>query len=376
MKGSIRAHGAGWQIKYDLPSQNGRRVTRYKTVRGSKKDAQRELRRLLSAVDDGSHVEPSKLTVAEYCQVRIDQWQGAGNISALTAEGYRRLLADYIAPHIGATALQKLGPADVETWHNSLRARVGARSIGAAHRVLSHALKDAVRFGVVTKNVASLERPPKVDASEVQVVAKEKIAELIAALRGRPMFAPAITSLFTGLRRGEVLALEWRDVELDRGLVRVTKALEETRAHGIRLKSTKTTSGRRDVTLPDVVITALQDHRRRQLEIRMALGAGRMSDDALVFPDPLTGKHQSPRNFSKAWARCAAGIGFGDSTFHSLRHSHASQLIDAGIDVVTIARRLGHAKPTTTLAVYAHLFRETDSKASDAINAALAGLGQ
>jgi len=94
-----------------------------------------------------------------------------------------------------------------------------------------------------------------------------------------------------------------------------------------------------------------------------------------VFPAPLSGGYQLPQTFSTNWGRLAGRLGFPEVTFHALRHTHASQLIDAGVDVVTITRRLGHASPTVTLRVYAHLFRKDDSKASDAINAALAGLG-
>jgi integrase len=127
------------------------------------------------------------------------------------------------------------------------------------------------------------------------------------------------------------------------------------------------------VSLPEIVVDALRDHRRQQLELRVALGLGRMPDDALVFPAPLKGRYQSPRAFSKEWSRVATSIGFPGLSFHALRHTHASQLIDAGIDIVTISRRLGHAKPDITLRVYAHLFRKDDSKAADAIDAALAG---
>lgn len=154
-------------------------------------------------------------------------------------------------------------------------------------------------------------------------------------------------------------------------------ALEETKEHGVQLKAPKTKAGKRDISLPDIVVDALREHRRQQLELRMALGLGKLSDDALVFPAPLKGgRHQSPRAFSKEWAQVAASIGFPGLDFHALRHTHASQLIDAGVDIVTISKRLGHAKPDITLRVYAHLFRKDDSKAADAINDALAGLGQ
>jgi integrase len=191
------------------------------------------------------------------------------------------------------------------------------------------------------------------------------------------MYAPAVTSLCTGLRRSELLALRWCDVDLDAKTVSVRQALEETRKHGLRFKATKTKSGRRDLSLPDVVVDALRTHRRAQLEQRVALGLGKLPDEALLFPAPLSEAPLSPRNFSKRWEDAAAAIGVAGVTFHALRHTHASQLIDAGIDVVKISKRLGHASPNITLQVYAHLFRRREDKAADAINeainAALAG---
>src|SRR5262249_44264022 len=141
----------------------------------------------------------------------------------------------------------------------------------------------------------------------------------------------------------------------------------------VRFKATKTKSGRRDLTLPDIVVDALREHRQRQLELRVALGLGKLPDDALVF-SALDGGPRSPRAFSKDWSDVVAGLGLADVTFHPLRHTHASQLIDAGVDIVTISKRLGHASPNVTLQIYAHLFRRSDDKAAQAINAALAGI--
>lgn len=177
------------------------------------------------------------------------------------------------------------------------------------------------------------------------------------------------------MRRGEVLALRWLNIDLDSKVIRVREALEETKAHDIQIKVPKTKAGRRDLSLPIIVVDALRDCRKQQIELRMALGAGKLPDDALVFPAPLKGGYQSPRAFSKEWAKIAKSIVMPEVTFQALRHTHASQLIDAGVDIVTISKRLGHASPNITLKVYAHLFRKDDSKASDAIDAALEALG-
>jgi integrase len=147
--------------------------------------------------------------------------------------------------------------------------------------------------------------------------------------------------------------------------VKVREALEQTKAHGIRFKLPKSKAGRRDITLPDILVEALREHRKAQLEVRMQLGAGRLPDDALLFAD-IDGNPLSPNAMSAAWADFHSEV-----TFHALRHTHASLLIDEGVDIVTISRRLGHAKPDITLRIYAHLFKKDDSKASAAINAAL-----
>jgi integrase len=304
-------------------------------------------------------------------------------ISAKTAERYRELVENQIVPHIGDKTLQKLKPADIENWHTALRTNgrkdgkggVSARTIGHAHRVLSKALRQAARHDLVAKNVAAEEGAPKVDADEVVILTDDQIAELLTKLAGRAIYSRVIVALFTGARRGELLALRWSNTDLETKVIQIREALEETKANGIRFKRAKTKNGRRDITLPDIVVDALREHRRQQLELRMALGLGKLADDALVFPALDLGP-QSPRAFSGDWADAAERIGMGDITLHALRHTHASQLIDAGVDVVTISKRLGHASPNITLQIYAHLFRKRDDKAADAINAALATLGK
>ena len=387
MRGNITRRGkASWRVKFDLDRDpvSGKRQTRYVTVRGKRQDAERELARLLNEAHNGTLVEPSKLTVAEYMRARVEHWHASKQISAKTAERYRELVENQITPHIGNTLLQKLRPLDLEKWHTALdrsgrkdgKSGVSKRTVGHAHRVLFKALNEAVKHGLIIQNAAAVEKAPKVQADEMVILTSEQVSDLAAKLRGHAMCAEAITALFTGLRRGELLALRWKNVDLENEkLIRVRQALEHTAAFGIRFKEPKTKAGRRDVSLPDIVVEALRDRRRQQLEIRMALGLGKLPDEALVFP-ALDGEPQTPRVFSKRWTVAARALGAGDITFHALRHTHASQLIDAGIDIVTISRRLGHSSPAVTLSIYAHLFRQRDDKAAKAINDALAGIGE
>jgi integrase len=239
--------------------------------------------------------------------------------------------------------------------------------------LLSQALKDAVRFDMTVRNVAGKDGQTafRMSTEEMLIIPKNKISDIIAGLRGRAMYAKAITALFTGLRRGELLALRWPHMNFDTKILEVREALEGTKAHGLRFRATKTKSGRRDIELPDMVVDALREYRREQLELRFAMGLGKLTDDALIFP-ARDGGPQSPRNLSGDWLAAARAIGLGDIGFHSLRHTHASMLIAGKIDIVRISKRPGHSKPGIKLAIYSHLFEERDEQSAAVINATLA----
>jgi integrase len=338
---------------------------------GGKREAERMCAALISKQDAGTYVDSSKITVAEFVRSRVDQWEAAGNISARTAERYRVSVEHQIVPHLGTKPLQKVSRLEIEAWHTTLRnGGLAPRSIHHAHRVLSMALRDAESDGLVVKNICKIQKAPKVPDTEMVIV--QDVPGFVSKLRasaGR-WYAPAIVALFTGMRLGEILALRERSVDLDKGVIEVREALEETKAHGIRFKPAKTKAGRRNITLPTIVVETLREHRKRLLETRLLLGQGRLAPDGLLFAD-IDGRPLRTTSVSPEWGRLADRIGEPAITFHALRHTHASQLIANGVDIVTISKRLGHAKPSVTLSIYAHMFHIDDSKAAAAINAAL-----
>jgi len=371
-RGHIRRRGVNaWELKFDLSTnpRTGKRETRYHSFRGTRQQAQVKLAELIAAAGKGAYVEPSKATVADFVRARVDQWEAAGDISARTAQRYRQLVENQIVPHLGTKALQKLTRLDIEGWHTTLRNDgLAARTIGHAHRVLSKALSDAERDGMVVKNICKLQKAPKVAETEMAIV--RDVPKLVEKLRGERLYVLAVIALFTGMRLGEILALKDERVKLDSGVIEVREALEETKIHGVRFKSAKTRAGRRDITLPTIVSEALREHRTVLLETRMKLGLGKFKPEDLMFAN-LEGKPLRPSAVSSDWGELAERIGIAEITFHGLRHSHASMLVSEGVDIVTISKRLGHARPAVTLAIYAHMFTSDDSKAAAAVNAAL-----
>src|SRR5216684_542206 len=251
--GGIDARGPErWRLRWRV---DGKRFT--KSFHGTKKAAQVELRRLLKSADDGAHIAPDKTTLVEYLRGWLNI---SDDLSPKTLERYRQLAEQQIIPHLRATVLQNLRPAQIQKWHTTLLKSGGsggrplsARTVGHAHRVLHRALERAMRLEIVGRNVAHAVRPPKVDVSEPAILSSDQIADVLARLDGHTLHPIAALALGTGMRRGELCGLAWGAVDLDGATVRVERSLEETK-EGLRLKAPKTRHGHRLVSLPPLVL--------------------------------------------------------------------------------------------------------------------------
>ena len=366
MRGSIIRRGKhSWRLKFDLDRENGERRTRYLTVKGTRKEAEAELARHLSEAHRGILIDPSKVTVGAY----LHQWLAGRDLSPSSRQQYLDIIVRQVEPVLGQLVLQKLKPVDVKAWLSGLRRRDGSklhpRTIHCAYRVLHSALAEAVQLEMVSRNVAAAATPPRVRAEEVEILTAGQITALLKALGGSRLHAIATLAFATGMRRGELLALRWRNVDLHKGAIKVEQSLEQTKA-GLRFKEPKSRHGVRTILVPASTTDMLSRHRKAQLEIRMVLGMGKPDADALVFCNHH-GEPISPNSLTASWIQAITRSGLPRVTFHACRHSHASALIAAGIDVVSVSRRLGHSSPTITLSTYAHLFRETDAAAAAAI---------
>jgi integrase len=370
MSGHIRRRGkASWGLKFDVPGTNGARETRYASVKGTKREAAARLTELLSESARGTLVDPSRETLGQFMD-RWDSWAST-NLAGKTLERYRGLIAHQIKPQLGATPIQKLRPIHLtEAYARLLReggvrgGPLAARSVGHVHRLLHRALGHAVTWGIIAQNPAALVAPPRVHAEEIEIIREDEAQIVLNALRGRLLHTIATLALATGARRGELLALRYQDVDLDSGKIRVERSLEQTKA-GLAFKSPKTKHGRRTITVPAAVVSMLRAHRLAHQEQWLGLGLGRLAPTDLLFTS-ADGAPLKPNAVTNEWLRAtvAAGRQIG---LHALRHTHASSLIHAHVDIVTVSRRLGHASPEITLRVYAHLLHDPDDRTAQAV---------
>lgn len=222
---------------------------------------------------------------------------------------------------------------------------------------------------MLSRNVASVHRPPKVEEREIEILSPEQIGGVLTKLEGHALYPIVAFALATGARRGELLALTWGDLDLDGATLGIERSVEETKT-GLRIKPPKTRRGRRTITLPQEAVAMLRSHRARQLELRLALGMGKPDASTLVF-STIEGELLSPDNLSRDWCRVRRSMGLPPVSFHSLRHSHASVLLRAGVDVLAVSRRLGHARASTTLDTYGHALKGADELAATAIEGVL-----
>jgi integrase len=344
MNGTIDQRGENsFRIRWRA---DGKRYS--KTITGSAKDAQKELRKILRSVDTGTHVAPVKVTIGDYVTTWLDN---SRDLAPKTLERYRELAAKQIIPHLGNALLQALRPAHIEAWHTTLINSGGTTggplspsTVAHCHRLLHRVLDHAVRLEVIGRNVASVVSPPKIGHVEIEILTAEEINNVLERLTDHALHPIVSMALGTGMRRGELCALAWGAVELDKATVRVERSMEQTRA-GVRFKSPKTASGRRIVSLPQGTVEMLRAHRVRQMEWRLKLGAPRLADDDLVFAKP-DGSPCKPDGLSRDWCMVVRSWGLPRVPFHALRHTHASALIAAGLDVVSVSKcRFRRSRP-------------------------------
>jgi integrase len=380
MKGHIRSRGRNsWSIVLDVGRDpvTGKRRQKWHTVNGAKKDAQREMTRLLHELQTGAYVEPAKMPLRDYLERWLSDYART-NVSRKTFERYCEIVRGHLMLALGQHSLSALRPLHIQNYfsqalQNGRRDGAGglsARTVLHHHRVLSQALHQAVRWQLLARNPADAVEPPRPIRTEMRALDEPQIARLLEASRPNRLLNLAILlATTTGLRRGELLALRWRDIDLDAASLSVRQSLEETRAN-LTFKEPKTEKGRRTVALPELAIEALRRRKAEQARVRLMLGPAYVDHDLVCAQDD--GRPLRPRSLTHAFVNLLKRRpDLIRIRFHDLRHSHATILPRNGIHPKIVSERLGHSTVGITLDVYSHVLPGMQEEAARKIDVAL-----
>jgi integrase len=365
VNGHIRPRSPGsFELRYRVGAKT---VTT--TFRGGKRDAERELRRLLRLVDENQHPnDPDRLTLAQW----LERWLGQvrGETAPQTHLRYESVCRVHIVPALGEFLLTRVGVSDVQSFYSALASGtdLSARSRKNISKVLTNALNRAVEQRLIATSPAQAlkKRLPRVEQAEMRVLDQAQSQQLLAFARSDILYPAIFIALATGARRGEILALTWSRVDFDRSSIRISESVEQI-ASSIRMKPPKSGTFR-TVDIGSAVLEELRRLKVEQAEALLALGI-RQTTSTLVCCRPdgaMLTPSQLSDNFRKTLIRKS---GLPRVRFHDLRHSHASQLLAAGVNIKVVAERLGHADPAITLRVYSHLMPGAQAEAAARIDA-------
>jgi integrase len=336
------------------------------TCRGcrTKAEAQKWVAEREHARGQGTYVVPSKATVTELVEADLDTQVALGRMRTSTASGYRVLFGRNVAPTIGDLRAQDIDARRLNALYADLltsgrREATERRGKGLApatvrlvHSLLSGCFARAVKAGSLAQNPCSRATPPGASTAETPTWSLAELREFLAhpAVRQDPDVVLWRTAATTGMRRGELLGLQWDDIDLGAGVVHVRRNAVLVDGEVV-VQAPKTRQSERRVKIGAETVAALRDHLARQRERRVAIGPG-YRDGSLVFPR-VDGTPRNPIHVSSAFHKLVARTGLRAVTLHSLRHAHASLLLDQGQKIHDVAARLGHT-PAVLLRRYAH----------------------
>ena len=377
MRGHIRKRGSkSWAIVLDLGyDAEGKRQQKWHSVKGTKRDAETELTRLIRELDTGTYVEPQRITVAQYLKDWLADMRS--RISAKIHERYSRIVRADIVPALGHIQLAKLKPLQIQKLYSELLATgrkdgtggLSPRTVVHTHRILHKALDQAVKWQLLFRKPTDFVQPPRAIHKPMTALDEEQTAALLKSVRSTRLYLPTALAVSTGMRRGEILGLHWAEVDLERAQLRVAYTLEQTKAKGLNFKPPKTPKSRRQIALPQIIVQILKAHRREQNANKLRLGPD-YEDHDLVCARP-DGKPWPPQTFSTRFAAHIRSSGLPHVRFHDLRHTHATQLLKNNVHPKVVSERLGHSTIAITLDTYSHVLPGMQEQAVAALEESL-----
>jgi integrase len=378
MRGTIQKKGNKWYaVVYDgVNPATGNYRRRWVQAGTRRSDAEKLLAELVKRAHRGETVVSEKLTLGQYLTERWLPIQET-RLRKSTYESYRRNIELHVVPGLGRRKLDQLTPEDIDLFYaallkNGRKKRPGEKSpakglapktVHNIHVMLNKALSDAARKGTVVRNVVALADAPSLQARkrpEVKAWEAEQLVVFLDAIEPHRMAPAYFFAAHTGMRRGEVLGVRWRDIDLRDGRVSVRQALV-TVNYKMSISDVKTGTSRRTIDIDADVTQVLDDWRKLRTEER---------DGVVPAPDDLVfvkadGTSMHPDIFSQLFDRTVAKIDVPSISLHDLRHTHATLLLKAGVNVKVVSERLGHANIAFTMHVYQHVLPRMQAAAAD-----------
>lgn len=368
-EGSIYQRPNGtWVGVVDFGWVNGHR--KRKSVSGkTRMEASKKIRTLLTTRDASL---PMPTTAP-----RVDQWfdtylndVAAKKVRPSTLHRYQGDVRNHVIPALGRKRLDQVSPADLTALYNAkLASGLSPVSVRHLHAVIRRALNVACKWQLITRNVAMLVDPPSMQRREIEPLSASQSRQLLDACRGDRLEARWAVGIALGLRQGEVLGLQWQDVDLDSGSLSVRRALQRQKGAGLVFTEPKTDRSRRTIPLPLPLLASMRAHRSRQLEERLVAGT-EWADSNCVFAT-LTGKPTDPRDDWMAFKSLLVAAGLPNVRLHDLRHTAASLLLLQGVSARVVMEVLGHSQISLTLNTYSHVAPEMQVDAMDRVSSVL-----
>ncbi|MBO8170210.1 MAG: site-specific integrase [Thermoanaerobacteraceae bacterium] len=309
------------------------------------------------------------MTFGEYLKYWLEECCKP-NQTPNTYESYERNVLKHIVPALGNIHLSKLTPLHLQQFYSRslqegrLNGKGGLsnKTVLYFHRIIHSALEQAVKWQLVSKNVSRAVEPPKPKKYKPTTLTDTQVLKLLQVAENTPIYIPVLLGISTGMRRGEVLGLMWKDTDLENGVVRVTQSLAPTK-EGLKFIPPKSEKSCRTISLPPSVVNTLEKHKLQQAKNKLRLGDA-YQDNNLVccYPD---GKPINPGTFSHQFKNLLEKNELPSIRFHDLRHSHASLLVKQGVQPKIISERLGHITIAITMDIYSHVLQETDKETAN-----------
>lgn len=354
MKGYIRQlSDRSWQITADIgPGPGGQRRRHFETVRGRKTDAQRRLNALLAEIDKGGFTSPGRMMVKDLLHEWLNGYVKT-NCSPRTLDGYRSIVDAHLIPHLGYVQLKALRPQMIQAYYSTaLDHGLSSRTVHHHHRVISQALKYAVRQGYLGRNPCELVDPPSPRGKAMRTLTPGEVEVLLLMAGDNPYYPIIYTALNSGLRQAELLGLRWRDVDVVSASLSVSQVLYKRGGQCI-LKDPKTSHSRRRVSMTRKLARFLEAYYAQRQDLYRELGV-ELTPDSLVFAHPDESA-LDPSVVTHGFGKVAARAGLQGVRFHDLRHTFASLMLLRGAKPKVISEALGHSSVAFTMDTYSHI---------------------